>query len=576
MMRSPSVIGYLVLVLLVLDEGTTNIYSGGRAHWSASAKKIAVIGAGISGSFVSHYLSEYDTHCQATGIDVYYDDASSNETDTTTGTSQGSRVSSFKLPDGRTVELGASILHSKFHTVIELIRKANLTIAKPMSTGRNETKRRDGLGIYGQEGTWTLNEKSDSRVSMRLALRYGWDLLKMQRTCQKSIGKFDELAPMLFSNQPDTFFASPEEIWARFGLDKAVHASFDSLLDKLSISNSSKWWLPGSGSLRRELLEAVNLNNYNQNNSQMNALTGLGTFSAITSKLFSIEGGNDQLITAAFDLAHADRKSACRSDQSDIHMVNRRVTTIIGNLDGMYLYSGSDVLGQYDIVILATPIQFSDITFLVPSQFDAAVLQPMPLGHLTDAHGTVSDNNHAGHSYFANPVATRRYMQVVTTIVWDAALNASVFQAEDESMLPKTILMTVAGKDKMKGIFTVSQLGDDVYKVFSDEPLSSDQLSELFGKSASHHVKVWGGRHGGATPDYEGNGDATPFLIYDGAAGLLGHTKSGALYYPVAMEQSALASMEMAAIGAKATAKLIAKRLGWIKEGRENSEHDEL
>jgi Prenylcysteine lyase/NAD(P)-binding Rossmann-like domain len=555
-----SFIGYLVLALVVIE--CTN---SGRV-WLASAKKIAVIGAGISGSFVSHYLSEYDTHCQATGIDVYYDDSSS---------SQGSRVSSFKLPDGRIVELGASILHSKFHAVIDLIRKANLTIAKPMSTGRNETNLRGGLGIYDHEGSWSLKENSEFSVSFRLALRYGWDLLKIQRTCKKTIAKFDGLAPMLFSNEPDTFFASPEEIWARFNLDKVVHASFDSLLDKLSISNSSKWWLPGSGSLRRELLEAVNLNNYNQNNSQMNALTGLGTFSAITTKLFSIEGGNDQLITAAFDLAHQDRKSACRSDKSDLQMVNRRVTTIVGKIDGMYLYSGSDIVGQYDMVVLATPIQFSNISFLVPSQFDSAVLQPMPLGNLIDAHGEVPDN-HEGHSYFSDPVATRRYMQVVTTIVWDAALNASVFHAEDESMLPKTILMTVAGKAKIQGIFTVSQLGNDVYKVFSDEPLSTDQLFGLFGKTASHYVKVWGGQHGGATPDYEGNGDATPFLIYDGAAGLWGHTNSGAMYYPVAMEQSALASMEMAAIGAKATAKLIAKRLGWIKEAPKNSARDEL
>lgn len=43
---------------------------------ATAAKTIAVIGAGISGSFVAHYLSEYDTLCQATGIDVYYDDNS--------------------------------------------------------------------------------------------------------------------------------------------------------------------------------------------------------------------------------------------------------------------------------------------------------------------------------------------------------------------------------------------------------------------------------------------------------------------------------------------------------------------
>lgn len=535
----------------------------------AFAKKIAVIGAGISGSFVSHYLSEYDSHCQATGIDVF-DDSSR----------QGSRVSSYKLPDGRSVELGASILHRKFHLLIDFIHKsaekgANLTIAKPMDTGRNETNLRDGLGIWDHDGSWAFRESSEFSTSLRMAWRYSWDLFKIQRACKHALTKFDELAPMLLSNYPETFFASPEEIWARFKLDKAVHSSFDSLLDKLWISNSSKWWLPGSGSLRRELLEAVNLNNYNQNNSQMNALTGLGTFSAITTQLFSIEGGNDKLISAAFSLAHKDRISACRIAESDIQTIDRPITTIIGDIDGLNLYEGSEMVGKYDIVVLAAPIQFSNITFLIPSQFDSAVLQPMPLGSLVDAHGEVPDD-HQGHSYFSDPVATRRYMQVVTTIVWDAVLNPAHFNQEHESMLPRTIVMTAAGKKQMNGIFTVSQLGDNIYKVFSDEPLTSNQLSALFGDSFSHHVKVWGGRHGGATPDYEGNGDATPFLIYDGAAGLSGHTNSGALYYPVAMEQSALSSMEMAAVGAKAVAKLIAKRLNWIKETSDQTEKDEL
>lgn len=528
----------------------------------ASAKRIAVIGAGISGSFVAHYLSEYDAHCQATGIHVF-DDSSR----------QGSRVSSYKLPDGRTVELGASILHEKFHMLIDFIHKANLTIATPMSTGKNETKVRDGLGIW--DGSWAFKEKTEFSTSLRMAWRYSWDLFKIQRACQQALTKFDELAPMLLSNYPETFFTSPEKIWARFKLDKAVHSSFDSLLDQLRMSNTSKWWLPGSGSLRKELLEAVNLNNYNQNNSQMNALTGLGTFSAITTPLFSIEGGNDNLIRAAFDLAHKDRVSTCRAAQSDIKTFDQSITTIVGDVNGLILYRGTELVGKYDIVVLATPIQFSNITFLVRSQFDAAVLQPMPLGNLVDAHGEVPDD-HEGHSYFSDPVATRRYMQVVTTVVWEARLNPAYFNEEDESSLPRTIVMTTEGKKHSNGIFTVSQLGDDVYKVFSDEPLTSDQLSSLFGDSFSHHVKIWGSRYGGATPDYEGNGDATPFLIYDGAAGLAGHTTSGALYYPVAMEQSALSSMEMAAVGAKSVAKLIAKRLKWIKEASSEISRDEL
>ena len=90
------------------------------------------------------------------------------------------------------------------------------------------------------------------------------------------------------------------------------------------------------------------------------------------------------------------------------------------------------------------------------------------------------------------------------------------------------------------------------------------------------YVKVWGGPHGGATPDYQGKGDTAKFLLYDGAVGFKGHTSSGALYYPVAMEQSSLASMEIAAIGAKAVAKLVAERVGLVERRIEEDVRDEL
>ena len=81
---------------------------------------------------------------------------------------------------------------------------------------------------------------------------------------------------------------------------------------------------------------------------------------------------------------------------------------------------------------------------------------------------------------------------------------------------------------------------------------------------------------GGATPNYlGGQGYTTDFLLYDGATGFEGHSSSGALYYPNAMEQSSLSSMEISAVGAKAVAKLIAKRLNMINYEIDNV-RDEL
>ena len=53
-----------------------------------------------------------------------------------------------------------------------------------------------------------------------------------------------------------------------------------------------------------------------------------------------------------------------------------------------------------------------------------------------------------------------------------------------------------------------------------------------------------------------------------------GHTTSGALYYPNAMELT-FACIELSAMGAKAVAKLVARRLEWIEE-KVSTEKEEL
>jgi len=128
--------------------------------------------------------------------------------------------------------------------------------------------------------------------------------------------------------------------------------------------------------------------------------------------------------------------------------------------------------------------------------------------------------------------------------------------------------VTSEGKEDLYNITAITQLtnASGVYKMFSSDKLSSDVLTGLFGPNhVVEYVKFWGGPHGGATPDYRGTGVAHDFLLYDGAVGIEGHTRAGALYYPSAMEQSSLACMELSALGARAVAKLIARRLGLVE-----------
>ena len=241
------------------------------------------------------------------------------------------------------------------------------------------------------------------------------------------------------------------------------------------------------------------------------------------------------------------------------------------------------MVGQYDTVVLAAPYHSARIDFMIQSQNDPSILQQMPLGGLIETESDEIDPDHEGHVLFPHELpasAKRPYTQVTTTILSNATLQNEAILLPPESSAPRSVLFSDSGKAALYNITAITRISDNggVYKIFSNDPLSRDILTTLFGPGhVVEYSKLWGGPYGGATPDYQGGGTSTEFLLYDAAHGLGGHTNAGALYFPNAMELSSLACVEMCATGAKAVAKLIARRLGVLKLDRKKKEsHDEL
>jgi len=354
------------------------------------------------------------------------------------------------------------------------------------------------------------------------------------------------------------------------------------------------------------------------------ALAGLVNFAATTGELFAIDGGNDQLMPHAIRQASSQRTQSCNNnnksssttttttttehDTIPIIQIPHQVQTILSkpSQQGFELFLSDDnnnstLAGTYDIVILAAPLQFCNINFLVQgSLFDSEVLSPMPLNGLVD--GESEDANAHGHRVAIRggeghlpDSAKRRYTEVVTTVVSGGVLNASYFdlpsssnnndeQDEEEdgedNSLPRSILFTEQGRERL-GFTSITQITPDtdtgVYKMFSPVKLTIAHIEMAFGASAIvEHVEVWGGKAGGATPDFNGgvgtSSKSTQFLLYDGEHGLGGGGGDGegedsgaapALYYVNAMEAS-VSAIEISAIGAKAVSKLVARRLGLI------------
>ena len=589
-------------------------YSVSASEESKPSKRIAVIGGGISGSFVTKYLSDYDADCSL-DITVFDPPPSKNN--------QGSRVSSHALADGTVVELGASIVFGGNKLVNEMIEGSvgivdedgndeELRKTKPHSDGvdSDDPEIRNGLGIFnGKTSTNTssfpllLSNMADDEKTRTMLWRYNLDLWRIDRATKAALESFDAIYGHLDNIEDESsFFESANDIWEAVGLSKAASLSFEEYLDSIGVGSSVAWWrklldtYSEQGLVQKELYEPINICNNNQINSQMTGLAGLVNSAAATGDLYAVEGGNDRLISSAFRQAIRNREEKCPEksnlESSQIKKRPIQIETLV-SLDSQQKIELFDSDGKlvdpkpYDIVIVATPLQFSGIQFMGKgSLFDEALLYNLPLNEMVDSENSDANKHEHLHSLGGEhhlPSSARRpYTQVITTFIANGVLQPSYFQVEDGNILPRSILFTEAGQN-LTGLSSIGQITRDVYKVFSSTELSIELVKTIFGENARiEHTKVWGGSRGGATPSFNGAGEAsksTEFLLYNGGRQQDDDrgpsAKSSAIYYTNGME-SAVSAIEIAAIGSKSVSKLVARQLGLVHPKRSKTNGEEL
>ncbi|GKV05095.1 hypothetical protein SLEP1_g17139 [Rubroshorea leprosula] len=221
-----NIITFLLLLLLISSPRTLFCVST-----TNSPPTVCIVGSGIAGSSVAHFLRRYSTPALSDEIQIRIFERSGVV---------GGRMATVSVA-GDTFEAGASILHSKNYHAVNFTQLVGLKMKRP-------PKSEDSMSIGIWDGnrfvfrTLQVNSKSplvqkivSFANSIYLFIRYGSSLLKMERFVESAVDRFLKYYED-FDTRP--VFETVEEMLKWAGLFNLTTRTLqDELIDaKLSVS----------------------------------------------------------------------------------------------------------------------------------------------------------------------------------------------------------------------------------------------------------------------------------------------------------------------------------------------------
>jgi prenylcysteine oxidase/farnesylcysteine lyase len=445
------------------------------AELRAPPEKIGIIGAGIGGTSAAYYLR------QKFGKDVKIDLLERGEV--------GGRLATLAV-QGQDYEAGGSVIHPLNLHMKRFVKDLGLS-AVPTSGGL--------VGVYNGE-TLVFEESSWFIINMiKLVWRYGFQSLRMHMWVEDILDKFMRIYRY---QSHDYAFSSVEKLLHAVGGDDYIALLNQTLHENLQKAGFSEKFL-------NEMIAPIMRVNFGQS-TDLNAFVGAVSMTGADSNLWAVEGGNKVVCSRLIQASKSNLISG-----SVISIEEKTKTKQRGNPTKMYevvYQTGSEINSDfYDIVLVATPLspKISNITFL---NFDPPI-----------------DEFH------------QDYQQIVTTLV-KGELNSTLFssRAKDQFGL-STVLVTDNSHMFINSLGIMASVrekespppsidGTHVWKTFSQEILTKEQISKLFLSYDYAVRKPWL-----AYPHYKPPKKCPPIILHD------------RLYYLNGIETAASA-MEMSAI----------------------------
>ncbi|NXN95602.1 PCYOX oxidase, partial [Rhinopomastus cyanomelas] len=466
----------------------------GRRVQRDGPSRIAVVGGGIGGAAAAYFLR------QKFGSSVKLEVLEKAQV--------GGRLATLEV-EGVSYEAGGSVLHPLNLHMKHFVKELGLSVAPTQGTL---------MGIYNGE-EFVFEESSWYIVNLlKLLWHYGLNPLRMYMWVEDILDKFMRIYRY---QTHDYAFSSNERLLHALGgndFTRMLNQSIDEAMQRAGFSHKF---------INEVVCPAMRVN-YGQG-VNINGFVGAVSLAGVESGLWSVKGGNKLVCSG---LLYSSKAEVIPGTVLSIEpKVRPRPTGDPVKLYHVTYNTSSGLTGDtYDIVVIAAPLsrKTANITF---KNFDP----PIP--------------------EFPNP-----YHQTVATFV-HGRLNASFFGYQDPSAFHFGAIFTMENpKLFINSLGVVSPVEEGsaeaplplrsaVWKVFSKEVLTKEQLSLLFSSYDSVQVKSWL-----AYPHYSPPERCPPIILHDN------------IYHLNGIERAASA-MEMSAIAAKNAALLAYHR--WFG----NSDH---
>ncbi|KAI4897751.1 hypothetical protein NFI96_033838 [Prochilodus magdalenae] len=445
-------------------------------------KKIAVIGGGIGGTAAAYFLrQEFGASVK---IDVFEAQA------------VGGRLATENI-NGHNYEIGGSVIHPLNLHMKQFVDRLGLSTRAVVPS---KMAIFDGKELAFEESDWYIVN------FLRMLWRYGLNSLRMHMWVEGILDKFMRIYQY---QQFGYSFSSVERLLHAMGGDSFLTLLNQTLEEAMLADGFSQVFI-------NDIVTPISRVNYGQS-VRLSAFAGAVSLAGADSGLWAVDGGNKRV---CLGLLYHSKAELIQAKVTTISMKMRpsKSGTAANFYEVNYIGDSGPAHSLYDIVIIATPlhqglsnISFSGFSPSLPSNFPGQFHQTVAtlvLGQLNISYlGTTQKP--------ADFVVS----DILTTENEVLAINS--LSSLDPIQIPLDYRRPPASESK-------------VWKIFSQKPLSKEQLQEIFVSWEGVWEKRWL-----AYPSYSPPQRRMPsFILHD------------RLFYLNSIEWAA-SCMEMSAISAR-------------------------